>query len=624
MADWIFDRVPPSGAVQGGSALLHTLGTGLGIDTFVREVIQNSYDQTDPGNHCEVHFELHRLDGEDKKSLFRAIRFGSLKTHLRGLSQSTIEPSLMNTRLRQGLDTLTRGPVTILRIDDSGTKGLSGSEDDHLGNFNALCRNQLVTSEDKPARGGSYGLGKAVLWGFSSISTVMFSSRIHTDGVENGFRLFGRAELAHHETKSGQWSGQGWFGGRQRTGTGERAVSLWGDTAESIARRASLFRPAQLGNGTTILILGFQEPDQEHNRSVEEISADIARSTVKWFWPGIHYMERRLNVTVKAYDHGTQVYSATADSLREIAPFISVMENTSDGSAARDPGDVGTSPIGLNIPGRKLAPSDPETQSRLILKLRRSTEEDSMDLANRVALVRGNSGMVLAYKHLRPPIDGTPFHAVLLAGEAAGSLETDHRLDRFLRACEPPSHNDWLPGTERLRAEYHRGASARIQGLWKDLDAAASNLCEETPASLTAGPRRLAEMFPLRSSPGKTQAIQRFKTDGLEASFTGGRWLFKGRVTKVIHDQRDWGFSLSFTLDVETGNGTTIDIGDIQVSSGTVEIEGSRCVCRVRSEIREIEFEGSAQPHPEGEGLTYMARTRARLDVRPHHMVPGK
>ena len=125
MAEWVFDRVPPSGAVQGGSAFLHTLGTGLGIDTFVREVVQNSYDQTEPGNRCDVRFSLHRLDGEDKKLLFDAIGFESLKSHLRGLSALATETSLMNTRLRQGLDSVLRGPVTILRIDDSGTKGFS-------------------------------------------------------------------------------------------------------------------------------------------------------------------------------------------------------------------------------------------------------------------------------------------------------------------------------------------------------------------------------------------------------------------------------------------------------------------------------------------------------------------
>ncbi|HEX2201571.1 MAG TPA: hypothetical protein VHH93_06220 [Gammaproteobacteria bacterium] len=34
--------------------------------------------------------------------------------------------------------------------------------------------NDLYTSEDRPQRGGSYGLGKAVLWRFSSFSTVLF------------------------------------------------------------------------------------------------------------------------------------------------------------------------------------------------------------------------------------------------------------------------------------------------------------------------------------------------------------------------------------------------------------------------------------------------------------------
>ena len=142
--------------------------------------------------------------------------------------------------------------------------------------------------------------------------------------------------------------------------------------------------------------------------------------------------------------------------------------------------------------------------------------------------------------------------------------------------------------------------------------------------SQTAGPRRLVEMFPLRRGPGKSEALQRFKTDGLEASFMDGKWRFKGRVTRIIRDQRDWGFSLSFALDVETGNGTAIDISDIHVSSGDTEIDGSRCVCRVQSDTGQIEFEGSARPHPGMNSPGYMARTRARLSVRPYHMVPAR
>ena len=46
-------------------------------------------------------------------------------------------------------------------------------------NFYNLCRANFETSENpKSGRGGSYGVGKSILWTSSIISTVLFSSEI--------------------------------------------------------------------------------------------------------------------------------------------------------------------------------------------------------------------------------------------------------------------------------------------------------------------------------------------------------------------------------------------------------------------------------------------------------------
>ena len=45
--EWIFDPVPPSGAIQGGVPSSHVFTPDL--DTFVRETIQNSMDQKTTG-----------------------------------------------------------------------------------------------------------------------------------------------------------------------------------------------------------------------------------------------------------------------------------------------------------------------------------------------------------------------------------------------------------------------------------------------------------------------------------------------------------------------------------------------------------------------------------------------
>jgi RNA polymerase primary sigma factor len=55
------------------------------------------------------------------------------------------------------------------------------------------------------------------------------------------------------------------------------------------------------------------------------------------------------------------------------------------------------------------------------------------------------------------------FQAVLLAGLAAGAdAPGANEAERFLRAAEPPEHNDWKQ-TEDLTTIYVRGAAARLK-----------------------------------------------------------------------------------------------------------------------------------------------------------------
>jgi hypothetical protein len=257
---WIFDPAPPSGAREGGVGWAHALPPEL--DVFVREVLLNSHDRIKGSDPVRVKFRLHQLDGLYRKRFLDALAWESLKSHL---VTSSTGNSPLALRMRQGLQELGNMPLRLLQITDSGTEGLTGGEDEPTANFNALCRHVLYTSEDRPQRGGSYGLGKAVLWRFSSFSTVLFSSRM--DGNPRaGFRIFGRAKLPYHETGENAWRGPGWFGKSETKPDGRRAVSVWDEEAENAARHLLLFRPAQEDTGTSILVVGFQEPTQEETR----------------------------------------------------------------------------------------------------------------------------------------------------------------------------------------------------------------------------------------------------------------------------------------------------------------------------------------------------------------------
>lgn len=219
--DWIFDPVPASGAVHGGLAQAQVFDNT--IDSFVREVLQNARDQRMSNEPVRVRFHLEELGSPDLEAFLEGIQWASLREHLDAVSEAdqiTISP-----RIRASLHEFdTHGRMRIMRIDDLGTKGLTGGEDEHDSNFNALCRHTLVTSGGRRESGGSFGLGKSVLWRYSGLSTVIFSSLLSDS--PNRMRFFGRTLLTYHQTSYGDWEGSGWLGARQQRPNGSRAVSV--------------------------------------------------------------------------------------------------------------------------------------------------------------------------------------------------------------------------------------------------------------------------------------------------------------------------------------------------------------------------------------------------------------
>ena len=320
MLQWIFDKAPASGASTGGSPLLHTLGSDINLNTFIREVVQNSYDQIKPQSQGQIKFTFTRLHDSDKAEFLAGLGWEELEPHIRGENPSGV----MSTRLKQALEQIESGPITILRIDDSGTLGLTGDEDDQGSNFKSLCKDILVTSDNNHSNIGSYGLGKTVLWRFSSISTVLFSSRIQDNNSKREFRLFGRSELPSHQTSDGiLWSGPGWYGIPETVGEGLRAISAWDKDAEISAETNRMLRTPDSGTGTTIMIVGFFEPTADEPRELKEVCSDILEIATRWFWPALRRDEIKIQIT--AYEHNQVIFDQVAHASGAIQPFVTAI-----------------------------------------------------------------------------------------------------------------------------------------------------------------------------------------------------------------------------------------------------------------------------------------------------------
>lgn len=612
---WVFDPIRPSGARQGGLATAHVIQPE--IDNFVREVIQNAMDQRIDSQIVNVKFSLHRLSGERKEEFLDALNWGDLEQHITGASVHggvTIGP-----QLQQALTLVGNGDLIILRIDDSGTKGLTGGEDDPSENFNLLCRNVLVTSEEREFRGGSFGLGKSVLWRFSMLSLVLFSSRI-LEGPGTRFRMFGRTELPFHRADGKEWDGPGWFGTEKTVGEGQkRAESVWGEDAEHVARKLQLFRPIQLGTGTSILVIGFFEPKGEETRDVRDIAKDLLASTARWFWPSLIEPSPTLKVSVEAYDNGNGLLHQSAENSEEIHPFVIAKTASETKTIVSSPGDVAEQDFDFMVPGKK--PKDgstaiPPITAKLTLRLRMAGTEDK-DHRNSVALLRG-SGMVVKYRDSKKTFGDQPYHAVLYGGLARGESEGDKALEQFLRASEPPSHNEWVPGTDRLRAEYNQGATARFTELWRKLDEAIIELCEETITDTKAGPQKLAELFPISGKGGGTLEKEKFRVSELNAYLEGEVWKFSGKVKCMSQKVPLWSITVGICLVGETGSGEYLAIENISFPGRVPVRKGKKWFCDVPEGTREIGFEGNTGKDIGVLNTGDLRRTKVKVEVRAH------
>jgi hypothetical protein len=126
----------PSGAMHGGLPMAHIIL--LDLDTFVREVLQNSRDQRVGDQPVKVWFRFDHLSGELKDTFLTGLGWKELRPHIENaasLGGITIAP-----QLERALEVIRDEPLLVLRIDDSGTVGLTGDEDEHGENFNALCQ----------------------------------------------------------------------------------------------------------------------------------------------------------------------------------------------------------------------------------------------------------------------------------------------------------------------------------------------------------------------------------------------------------------------------------------------------------------------------------------------------
>jgi len=609
---WAPRPAPKDGGRDGGNANQFTISPEFG--NLVRESIQNSVDARRVGTDepVRVRFRLLVLRSAAKDAYLEAMRWEQMRPHVEACVDQAGDQQVAG-RLREALDVVAGDDLRILQISDYGTHGLVGPERGQ-GNFAALTRDNLYSEKQNASAGGSYGLGKAMQYAASALGCVLFSSVLAEPEPATGRtfgRFFARAELVYHTLVDGSaYWGPMWLGLEPEE---EMPESYWAQPdGDPLLGGLHMERAAE-DSGTTIAVVGLKDLDRdaESDRDPEAIAEHIVAEVERHFWPGIEAGD--LEVDVEVVETSTIgdlpaprcAWRVDPSAGIHAGPLVRALRAHRSGEAAEElvaGGDVVAGRASLTVPRRTHGVDrHPEFEHQAVVLVRRATaqeEKASADSLRRAALTRGAQMVVKTLDAARSAPGAQAFQAVVLAGLAAGTGdgEEDRWAEEFLRAAEPPSHDDWTY-TAKLRYEYSRGAKSRLAEFEKAIRLEIRRLLAVEPERTDDGPRDLAKRFhftqPKQRRQGPTVLVGDAFVDEHDA------WHIEGRIR--LHSATGGVRGLpEVAFASESGGNGRVVWNEMAVVSGDAEVLDDAGVLAIGPGVREVAFRGVTDPetHP--------------------------
>ncbi|MFK5633350.1 helix-turn-helix domain-containing protein [Ornithinimicrobium sp. LYQ103] len=581
-----------------------------GLSTLGRETCQNILDEAQPGQPTvEARYTLIEVSGVRLDNFLEAIKFDDLKPHLEAAADSRQKVAAV---IRRGLTALADdGRLILLRVEDYGAKGLVGPEYDD-GNYMAVVRNILDSFKGDNA-GGSYGLGKSVMWACSQFGMVLINSTLSVaqDGKREG-RYIGRLELPWHRLTAAEagspeaYAGPAWFGEKDEA-RGGVTRSYWGN--EALALDTYLARDEE-EPGTSFLIVGAYDPD-ERFQTIEEMHDELVNALAANFWPAM--VERAgddpgmMTALVRSERNGVTIKSDLVDPHSYTpakARMLQVHRDDLTVDSLEQPGDVVRRRITLEVPKRLSDGGHGSQQHEAVLLV---TEADEDETANRVAFLRGTHMVIREELVAGLRMGSRTFHAVVLAGLAAGDEPADKAADRFLRAAEPPAHDDWRV-TPDVSSSYARGYGTALRDFKNEVRQAIREIVGRPTRDLSDGPDALKEL--LRISPPTVDTTKRPRVkSAVGKPDAEGRWSLDVRVSLPAREA-PWRFSPVLRFGTESGAAIPV-VWEELVPETKCTVTGDVVVAEAGA--REVRFRGTskADTHPVDASLA-----TALVDVR--------
>jgi RNA polymerase primary sigma factor len=361
---------------------------------------------------------------------------------------------------------------------------------------------------------------------------------------------------------------------------GEKVVSERGlDWARSVrGERASSALPGWLvgersqseDTGTSVVIPFFGPPGQTEESSPKEVCDAILKAANLWYWPAIQ--SKRLEIVVSRVENGQVIDESAADGRSGVSDFVKAWETDSDNlvDVVSEEHGVAERLIPVSVPGRRATEiagtGHEELSAPARLRVIRIDDSTSA-IHGSVALIRG-PGMVV--KYLRPPglgADVPGFVGVFEAGNRYPTRTLDHeRVERFLKAAEPPAHDEWDCHTDRIGLEYKQGACARLREMRELIASGVREVLGTRVSDNDDGPTKLSKKFDL---PGDLpQPTTRLTMKLLGYDTRSEEWSVRTTMTvdrKIALSE--WVFEFVVQVDNSFGEGIPLVIKSSRVES---------------------------------------------------------
>ncbi|MEE3851782.1 hypothetical protein VZC37_15675 [Gordonia sp. LSe1-13] len=445
---WKWD---PQSATYGNYGNANQWTVNAGMSSLARESTQNSNDARTEATPA-LDFTFHLLSGKHRKDFLNALGWkDELAKHLLAMSEESAG-AVAAGNIRTGLEKLRDSDsIILLAVSDYGCRGLTGPEFSNIdtaefGNFIKLCRLDLFSGKDKAA-GGSFGLGKAVYWRFSSIQTVLFNSVLaDADAVDGNTRnrLFGVNQGVAHRLDGSSYQGRGYFGIQNAQGD---VASTWATDQETLDLHLQRTDPRP---GTTALLVGFQDPDDPEKgargiEGVKDMATELRAGVEESFWPLL--ARGRMDVSITVKENGRAVSDMEIDPEETYAELVRALRRFDAGDLddeLSEPYSVIVREVPIQVPARKSEPRHTKFthNAQLVVTI---SDEQKDTLENKVCLFRKPEMIV---ETIDKTFENHTYHGFLLVGGAVSPTDDDpdnQLADDFLRYSEPPAHDRWIP-----------------------------------------------------------------------------------------------------------------------------------------------------------------------------------